>query len=98
MVEWPQWWSWELEFSPHLLKRMVDRSFNEADLRLMLENAIGYHENHEECFRIDVLEADSATFGFRRRLHELADCFEDDAKLGIVFLFQRVQLASQLHI
>ena len=48
MVEWPQWWSWELELSPHLLKRMVDRSFNEADLRLMLENATGYHENHEE--------------------------------------------------
>lgn len=48
MVEWPEWWSWELEFSPHLLKRMVDRSFNEADLRLMLENATGYHENHEE--------------------------------------------------
>jgi hypothetical protein len=48
MVEWPQWWSWELEFSPHLLKRMIDRSFNEADLRLMLENATGYHENHEE--------------------------------------------------
>ena len=48
MVEWPQWWSWELELSPHLVKRMVDRSFNEADLRLMLENATGYHENHEE--------------------------------------------------
>jgi Domain of unknown function (DUF4258) len=48
MAEWPEWWSWELEFSPHLLKRMVDRSFNEADLRLMLENATGYHENHEE--------------------------------------------------
>jgi hypothetical protein len=27
---------------------MVDRSFNETDLRLMLENATGYHENHEE--------------------------------------------------
>jgi hypothetical protein len=47
MVEWPEWWSWELEFSPHLLKRMVDRQFNEADLRLMLEQANGYHENHE---------------------------------------------------
>ncbi len=32
---------------PHLFKRMVDRSFNETDLRLMLENATGYHENHE---------------------------------------------------
>ena len=45
MVEWPDWWSWELEFSPHLFKRMVDRDFNEADLRLMLERAMGYHED-----------------------------------------------------
>jgi hypothetical protein len=48
MVDWPDWWSWELELSPHLLKRMIDRQFNEADLRLMLEEATGYHENHEE--------------------------------------------------
>ena len=47
MVAWPEWWNWDLEFSPHLLKRMVDRSFNEADLRLMLEEATGYHEDHE---------------------------------------------------
>ena len=46
-MAWPEWWSWELELSPHLLKRMMDRGFNEADLRLMLENATGYHENHE---------------------------------------------------
>ncbi len=48
MVEWPEGWEWELEFSPHLLKRMIDRSFNEADLRLMLEGATNFHENHEE--------------------------------------------------
>jgi hypothetical protein len=48
MVEWPDWWEWELELSPHLLKRMIDRKFNEADLRLMLETATGYHPNHEE--------------------------------------------------
>ncbi len=47
MVEWPVWWSWELELSPHLLKRMTDRGFTEVDLRLMPENATGYHENHE---------------------------------------------------
>ena len=47
MVEWPDWWSWELELSPHLVKRMVDRSFNEADLRLMLEGATGYHADYE---------------------------------------------------
>jgi hypothetical protein len=45
MPEWPDWWSWDLELSPHLLKRMVDRRFNEADLRLMLEEAAGYHSD-----------------------------------------------------
>lgn len=39
MVEWPEWWEWELEFSSHLLKRMVDRGFSEVDLRLMMEEA-----------------------------------------------------------
>jgi Domain of unknown function (DUF4258) len=48
MTEWPEWWDWDLELSPHLLKRMIDRGFNEADLRLMMEQASGYHENHEE--------------------------------------------------
>lgn len=48
MVTWPDWWSWELELSPHLFKRMVDRRFNEADLRLMLEDATGYHVDVEE--------------------------------------------------
>jgi hypothetical protein len=47
MVDWPEWWLWEIESSPHLLKRMVDRGFSEADLRLMLEDAAGYHINHE---------------------------------------------------
>jgi len=48
MVDWPDWWSWELELSPHLLKRMTDRQFNEADLRLMLAEASGYHQDHVE--------------------------------------------------
>jgi hypothetical protein len=48
MIEWPDWWSWELEFSQHLLKRMVDRQFNEVDLRQMLEDAAGYRPNHEQ--------------------------------------------------
>lgn len=39
MREWPSWWSWDLELSPHLLKRMVDRQFSEVDLRSMLEHA-----------------------------------------------------------
>lgn len=35
----PEWWSWEIELSPHVLKRMVDRGFNEIALRQMLEDA-----------------------------------------------------------
>ena len=41
-------WGWELELSPHLLKRMVDRRFTEVDLRRMLEHAAGYHRDIEE--------------------------------------------------
>ncbi len=47
MVVWPEWWHWELELSPHLFKRMADRSFNDTDLRLMLEQATGYHIDEE---------------------------------------------------
>jgi Domain of unknown function (DUF4258) len=43
--EWPEWWDWEIELSPHLLKRMVDRRFTEVDLRRMLERAAGYRED-----------------------------------------------------
>ena len=39
MTNWPAWWSWEIEPSEHLRKRMLDRHFNETDLRLMLEEA-----------------------------------------------------------
>jgi len=48
MSEWPPWWEWELEFTPHLLKRMIDRQFSEADLRRMLDDATGFRKNHEE--------------------------------------------------
>jgi hypothetical protein len=42
-VNWPEWWQWELDCSnPHLLKRMLDRSFSETNLREMLETATGY--------------------------------------------------------
>lgn len=36
---WPEWWDWDLDFTPHLMKRMEDRNFNEIDLRKMLNNA-----------------------------------------------------------
>jgi len=44
-LEWPYWWDWELELSPHLLKRMTDRRFTEIDLRRMLERPSGYRED-----------------------------------------------------
>ncbi len=47
-MDWPDWWSWELELTPHVQKRMEDRDFTEVDLRQMLESANGY--------RPDVLE------------------------------------------
>jgi len=47
VVDWPEWWDWELELSPHLLKRMVDRRFSETDLRLMMEDATGLREDDE---------------------------------------------------
>ena len=40
-MEWPEWWDWELEFPPHLEKRMESRNFTELDLRDMLEAAVG---------------------------------------------------------
>ncbi|HEY1684624.1 MAG TPA: hypothetical protein VGG19_07680 [Tepidisphaeraceae bacterium] len=44
---WPEWWHWELDCSnPHLAKRMMDRSFNETDLRQMLESAKSYQPDH----------------------------------------------------
>lgn len=39
---WPEWWQWKLELSPHLFKRMIDRRFNELELRAMMEDAQGF--------------------------------------------------------
>jgi hypothetical protein len=46
MEKWPNWWEWELEISPHILKRVIDRSFSETDLRLMLDQATGLRPDH----------------------------------------------------
>jgi hypothetical protein len=35
----PEWWEWELIFTDHLLDRMYEKGFNEADLRTMLADA-----------------------------------------------------------
>ncbi len=45
--EWPEWWTWEIELSAHVLKRMVDREFTETDLRTMMEDADGHKEDVE---------------------------------------------------
>ena len=57
--QWPPWWTWELELSAHLLKRMEDRGFNEVDLRRMLEHASGHRPDIiEGRFIIEVRHAD----------------------------------------
>ena len=40
---WPDWWDWQLELTPHLLRRMEDRDLNEIDLRAMLHDAATSH-------------------------------------------------------
>lgn len=73
--DWPDWWDWGLELSPHLLKRMVDRRFTEVDLRRMPSVA------HD-------LRADArsgrwvAASRFRRRLWEIV--LEPDAKTELL--------------
>ena len=47
MTEPEEWLNWELELSPHLLKRMDDRGFSEMDLRLIMEEARGYRQDVE---------------------------------------------------
>lgn len=42
---WPEWWEWDLELSPHLLKRMIDRQFTEIDLRKMMQTASKYRHD-----------------------------------------------------
>jgi hypothetical protein len=41
----PDWWDWQLDLTPHLLKRMDDRDFNELDLRQMLQAASACRED-----------------------------------------------------
>jgi hypothetical protein len=45
VTSWPDWWSWELELSSHVEKRMEDRDFSEVELRDMLERATAYRED-----------------------------------------------------
>ena len=47
-MNWPMWWDWELEISPHVEKRMEERTFTEIDLREMLQRA--------HAFELDEIE------------------------------------------
>ena len=42
MKPWPEWWTYELIISPHVIERMQERGFTEIDLRQMLDDAAGY--------------------------------------------------------
>ncbi|NUM56326.1 MAG: DUF4258 domain-containing protein [Candidatus Hydrogenedentes bacterium] len=44
----PEWWEWELEITPHALKRMDDREFTELELRAMLEHALRLRRGETE--------------------------------------------------
>jgi hypothetical protein len=46
-VQWPEWWKWEIEITPHIEKRMVQRGFNEIDLRTMLHNCSEFIKDRE---------------------------------------------------
>lgn len=48
--EWPEWWNWDLELTPHLAKRMADRQFSEVDLRTMLADAHNFAEEPQGRF------------------------------------------------
>ena len=54
--KWPEWWDWELEFNPHLMKRMVDRRFNEVDLRTILTDAHDYADEGNGRFVVNTLK------------------------------------------
>jgi len=73
----PIWWDWDLEFTPHVFKRMVDRQFDELDLRLMLERAFDH--------RPDVVEGRWILLTrHRERLWEVVVEPDNEVKLTVV--------------
>ncbi|MGR3177664.1 MAG: hypothetical protein ACUZ8E_06370 [Candidatus Anammoxibacter sp.] len=46
-MDWPEWWDWELEITPHVGKRMIQRSFTELELRTMFDKAKNLHPDKE---------------------------------------------------
>ena len=63
---WPDWWAWELELGPHLLKRMTDRRFSEIELRRMLERASGHRDDIVESRWIIEAPPRQGVGGYRR--------------------------------
>lgn len=51
-MEWPDWWEWELELSPHLEKRMEERGVTEIELRQRLDRAHRYRPDVVEGRRL----------------------------------------------
>lgn len=47
-MSFPIWWDWELEFIPHIEKRMIQRGFTEIELRAMLLNVNSIEKDKEE--------------------------------------------------
>ena len=44
-TNWPTWWDWDLEMTPHVERRMEDRDFSEVELRDMLIRATRLRED-----------------------------------------------------
>ncbi len=42
MPTFPEWWNWDLSFSPHAELRMEQRGVTEVEVRAMLERATGF--------------------------------------------------------
>ena len=52
-MDWPEWWDWELEISSHCRKRMLERSYSEAELRVMMDDATGILEQLHGTFIVE---------------------------------------------
>lgn len=48
LLNWPIWWDWELEITPHVETRMEERDFTEIDLRTMLDRADAFEPDEIE--------------------------------------------------
>ena len=47
-MDWPEWWSWELELTPHLLQADGRSPLQRGGPPPHARRRHGFHENHEE--------------------------------------------------